>query len=181
MKIKNREKLLTIGAIAAVAILAGDRLVYSPLVRTWNDKKIRIAELNRSLTKGEGLLRSERSIRERWDDMKKRSLPADVSKAENDVLQAVVRWQQESQIGLTSIKPQWKRTDEDFATLECRADAGGAAGGSIEAVSRFLYELEKDPLALKIEGVEITSRDTAGQQISLAVRFSGLQLAREER
>lgn len=181
MKIKNREKLLTIGAIAAVVILAGDRLVFTPLVRTWIEKKTRIAELTRSLVKGEGLLRSERSIAGRWADMKKHALLADVSKAENDVLQAVVRWQQESQIGLTSIKPQWKRTADDYATLECRADAGGAAGGSIEAVSRFLYELEKDPLALKIEDLEITSRDNAGQQISVAVRFSGLQLTREER
>ena len=181
MKIKNREKFLTICAIAVVAILAGDRLVYTPLVRTWTQKSNRITELTRSLTKGEGLLRSERSIRRRWDDMKKRSLPSDVSKAENDVLQAVVRWQQESQIGLSNIRPHWKDAADDYKILEYRADAGGAAGGGLEAVTRFLYELEKDPLALRVEDIEMTARDNEGQQISLVVRFTGLQLTKEER
>ena len=124
MKIKNREKLLTIGAIAAVVILAGDRLVYTPLVRTWTQKSNRITELTRSLTKGEGLLRSERSIRRRWDDMKKRSLPSDVSKAENDVLQAVVRWQQESQIGLSNIRPHWKDAADDHELSAIERERG---------------------------------------------------------
>jgi hypothetical protein len=57
-------------------------------------------------------------------------------------------------------------------TLECRADAFG----SIQAVSRFLYEVERDPLALKVEVVEIMPRDTAGQQLTLGLQVSGLVL-----
>ena len=57
-------------------------------------------------------------------------------------------------------------------TLECRADAAG----SLPALTRFLYEAEKDPLALKVEAVEITARDNDGQQLSLALQVSGLLL-----
>ena len=92
--------------------------------------------------------------------------------AENEVLKAFDRWSQESRISVSSIKPQWKRTSDDFMTLECRADAFG----SVSAITRFLYEVEKDPLALKVEAVEISARDNTGQQLSLGVQLSGLML-----
>ena len=62
-------------------------------------------------------------------------------------------------------------------TLECRADAFG----SIQSLARFLYELERDPLALKVDELEITARDSEGQQLSLSVRFSGLLLTANPR
>jgi len=60
--------------------------------------------------------------------------------------------------------------------LECRADGFG----SIEAVSRFLYEIEKDNLPLRVESVEITARDNNGQQLALALQVSGLLLTPED-
>lgn len=177
MKIKNREKLLTVAAISVVVILAGDRLVLTPLVRAWKARATRISELTKSINKGNLLLSREKPIKSRWETMKKRALSANVSVAENDLLKSVDRWAKTSTIGFNSIKPQWKRNNEDYMTLECRADASG----SIESLTRFLYELEKDPLALKIEDIEITARDSAGQMLSLGVRFSGLLLAAEER
>ena len=57
-------------------------------------------------------------------------------------------------------------------TLECRADASG----SLSALTRFLYEIEKDPLALRIDSLEITARDNTGQQLSLNLQVSGLLL-----
>jgi hypothetical protein len=36
--------------------------------------------------------------------------------------------------------------------------------------------VEKDPLALKVETIEITSRDDNGQQLALALQVSGLLL-----
>ena len=177
MKIKNREKFLTIAAISAVVILAGDRLVISPLVRAWKARTARISELTKSLSKGNLLLSREKSVKNKWDTMKRRALSSNVSVAQNDVLKAVDRWAKASAIGFNGIKSVWKPSNEDYMTLECRADASGG----IESLARFLYELEKDPLALKIEDIEITARDSAGQLLSLGVRFSGLLLATEER
>jgi hypothetical protein len=42
--------------------------------------------------------------------------------------------------------------------------------------TKFLFDVEKDPLAIKIDAVEITSRDNDGKQLSLAVQLSGLVL-----
>jgi phosphoribosyl-AMP cyclohydrolase len=61
-------------------------------------------------------------------------------------------------------------------TLECRADASG----NIQALTRFLYDVEQDPMAFKVEIVEITSHDNNGQQLSLALQVSGLLLNPQE-
>ena len=114
----------------------------------------------------------ERVIRARWSAMRTNTLPNNVSAAESAVLKAFDRWEQDSRISVTSKKPQWKRSGDDYMTFECRVDASG----TLPALTRFLYEVEQDPLALKVESVEITSRDNNGQQLSLALQVSGLML-----
>jgi hypothetical protein len=43
-------------------------------------------------------------------------------------------------------------------------------------VSRFLYDIERDPMGLKLETVQLTARDNDGQQIALGLQISGLIL-----
>ena len=172
MAIKNRQQLLIILAATGAALLIGDKLVITPLTASWQARSKQIAELTKQVNQGSLLVSRDSVIRTRWDQMRNGTLPEEVSAAENEVLQAFERWSQESRISISSIKPQWKRAGDDFMTLECRADAFG----SIQAVTRFLYEVEKDPLALRVEAVEITARDNDGQQLTVGLQVSGLQL-----
>jgi hypothetical protein len=172
VKIKNRQQLLGIAAVIGVAILVSDKLIITPLINGWKARSERIAELKKSVNQGNLLLLREQAIRNRWDSMRTNTLPDNISAAENEVLQAFERWSQDSRISISSIKPQWKRAGEDYMTLECRADAFG----NMQTLTRFLYDVEKDPLALKVDSVEITSRDNDGQQLSLALQVSGLLL-----
>src|SRR5438045_2180711 len=176
MNMKNRQQFLAILAIGAVALLAGDKFVRAPLVASWKQRSTKIAELKKHVEQGSRLVERERIIRERWDHMRTNTLPINASEAENEVLRAFERWSQESRISITSIKPQWKRAEDDYMTLECRADAFG----SIQALTRFLYYVEQDPLALKVESVEITSRDNDGRQLSVGLQVSGLLLGPPE-
>jgi len=104
--------------------------------------------------------------------MRTNALSGEVSVAENQMLRAFDRWSQDSRIGINGIKPQWKRSSDDYATLECRVDASGG----LPEITRFLYEIERDTLGLKLEIVEVTARDDRGQQLALALQVSGLQL-----
>lgn len=176
MNIKNRQQVLAFVAIAAVALLAGDKFVRAPLLASWKERSNRLAVLNKSVTQGVQLLAREQTIRARWDHMRTNMLPANIGEAENEVLQAFEKWSQDSRISMTSIKPQWKHGADEYTTLECRADAFG----SMQALTRFLYYIEQDPLGLKVEAVEITSRDNEGQQLSLAVQVSGVVLGAPE-
>jgi len=172
MNISNRQQLLAIMAIAVIALWIGDKVVFSPLTGLWKDRVKQIDELRKSVNQGNLLLERERSIRNRWAGMRTNTLPNNTSAAENLVLKAFDRWSQESRISVTSIKPQWKHNADEYMTLECRVDAFG----SLSTLTRFLYDVEKDPLALKVDAVEITTRDNEGQQLSLALQVSGLLL-----
>jgi len=174
VKIKNREKLLVLASALIIGLLVGDRLILTPLTSRWKKRNDRIGELQKKLIAGRLLMDREKSIRERWDVMRTNSLPASTSVAEGKVLKSVDRWALASQISLSSIKPAWKQNsrDDDYVTLECRVDGTG----EMQSIARFLYELERDPLALKIEELDLTARDERGQQLALGVRFSGLKL-----
>jgi hypothetical protein len=170
--VKNREKWLGILAGAAIALYASDKLILSPLTASWKDRSARIERLRKDINQGTQLIGRDRSLRERWSVMNTNTLPSNLSAAENLVFKAFDRWSQDSRISIASLKPQWKRNADDFMTLECRADATG----DIQSISKFLFDLEKDPLALKLDSLEITARDDAGQQLSLALQVSGLLL-----
>ena len=176
MNINNRQQLLTIVAGIAVALWAGDKLIFSPLTKSWKERTTRIAELRKSVTQGTQLLAREQSIRQRWESMRTNTLPNPVSVAESQVFKAFDRWSQDSQISITSIKPQAKQNADDYMTVEFRVDAFG----SLSTLTRFIYNVEKDPLAVKVEAVEINSRDNEGQQLTLGLQVSGLLLNQGE-
>jgi hypothetical protein len=169
MKIQNRQQLLAMAAIGVIAFFAGDKLLFTPLVRSWKDRSARIVDLRKQISQGKLLLQREQGIRNRWDQMRTNTLPNDASVAEQQLLQAFDAWAQESRVSILSIAPQKKDADE-YTALECRVDAFGNLG----TITRFLYDIERDPLGLKVESVELSARDNEGQQISLGLQISGL-------
>ena len=172
MQIKNRQQLLIIGAIAAIVLFAGDQLVLSPLMKAWSARATRIAELRKQITQGKMLVQREQSIRSRWEQMSRNALPNNTSAAEQQVFKAIDLWAQNSGVAISAITPQWKHDSDDYMTYECRVDAAGDLG----KLSRFLYSVERDPMALKLELVELGARDKEGQQLSLGLQLSGLVL-----
>ncbi|MBI3849750.1 MAG: hypothetical protein HY298_05600 [Verrucomicrobia bacterium] len=173
MQIKNREQMLALVAIAAVALFAGDKVIRAPLTRLWKARAEQIVTLRKQVEEGRKLiLNRDVSLHSRWEQMRTNTLPNNTSLAEQQVLKAFDTWAQESRVSVTSISPQWKRNADDFMTLDCRVEASG----NLATVSRFLYDIEKDAMALKLDSVEITARDKDGQQISLGLQISGLVL-----
>lgn len=173
MPTNNRQQLLTVAAIGAAAFFAGDRLLFTPLTTWWKERSSRIQELRQKVASGEELVKRGAVIRGRWSDMRTNTLPASTS--EEQVSKAVEDWSRESGLSITGLTPQWKRDAEDYSTLVCRVDAFG----NVESVSRFLYDIEKSPLALKLESIEMSARDNNGQQIALGLQISGLVLNSE--
>jgi hypothetical protein len=174
---KNRQQVLLAVALGVVGLWAADNLLLAPLVKSWHERTKAIADLKKQVQAGQQMLQRERGIRDRWAAMRTNTLPAEVSAAEGRVLGAFDGWSRDSRVSVTSIKPQWKRTADDFMTLECRVDAAG----SLATITRFLYEVEADPLALKVESIELSSRDTTGAQLTLGLQVSGLVLSTEQR
>jgi len=172
MQIKNRQQVLVIVAIAAIVLFAGDHLVLSPLLQAWNTRAKRIADLRMEIARDKMLVQREKSIRDRWQQMSRNALPNNNSAAEQKVVQAIILSARNSGVVISAITPQWKHDSDDYTTYECRVDAAG----DLDKVNHFLYNIERDPMALKLELVELGARDKEGQQLSLGLQLSGLVL-----
>src|SRR5437764_12608547 len=94
VQIKQRQKMLVIGAIAVVAIFAGDKLILAPLTSAWDARAARIKVLRNQLSRGKMLVQRETGIRNHWDEMQKRSLTKNTSAAEQQVFRAIDGWAQ---------------------------------------------------------------------------------------
>ena len=172
MKIKHRQQLLMIAAAAVVGLFVADKVLISPLTQIWKDRSKAIADLNERVTRGKNMIDREHALRATWERMRTNTLPTDESFAEEQVLKAFRKWEQDSRVTITSISPQSKHDSDEFTTIQCRIEASG----NIDSMNHFLYDLEKDPMALKLELVELSAHDTEGQQLLLGLQVSGLIL-----
>jgi len=174
VNLKNRQTVLTVAVGIAVAMLLLDRMVVAPLTSSWKKRAETIDGLRKSIEDGKLMIDRENITRAAWNDMRRNTLPANTSQAEKSVLEAFDQWSRDSRITVNSIKPQWKRGEnEEYSLLECRIDAAGDLG----TLTRFLYEVEHSEIALRIDSVELNSRNADGNQLALGLAVSGLRLA----
>jgi hypothetical protein len=172
VEIKNRQQVLFIGAVVGLALFAANKIVVDPLLGAWADRNKQIERLHTDLAEGKALLRREQSIRGRWDYMRSNTLTNDTSAAEQQLFAALDGWRQASRVAISGATPQWKHDADDYMTYQCRIDAAG----SLNNLSQFLYDIEKGPMALKLDSVEISAHDKDGQQLVLGLQISGLVL-----
>jgi hypothetical protein len=177
MKIKTRQQFLVVLTIGVAALFVGERLVYEPLANWWSARSQRITELRKQVTDGRLLLQREQALRNRWDRMRTNTLSADTSLAEQQVLKEFDNWSQDSNVTITGITPQWNDGATNYVSVDWRVEAAGDLG----ALSRFLYDVEQGPMALKLESVNVSARDDTGQQFTLGLQINGLALRPEAR
>jgi Tfp pilus assembly protein PilO len=172
MKIENRRQVLVVVTIAVVALFFCDRVVFEPLAQWWKTRQTQVAKLRLEVNNGRMLIRRESAIRDRWNQMNINTLPARTSAAEQEVLKAFDSWSQDSGASITSIMPQWKSDTQDYKTLDCRVEASG----DLATLCRFIYDVEKGPMALRLESLALNTQDDAGQQFTLDLQVSALAL-----
>ena len=177
MKIKNRQEFLVVLTVAAFALLVGVNFILEPLGGWWSGRQARIQELRTSVKEGQSLLSRESIIRSRWAEMRTNALPANTSLAEQKLMAAIDGWSRGSGAEVTSLMPQWKNESTNYLTLNCRVETAGTLG----ALSQFLYSLEKGPIALRLDSLELTARDKDGQQMTLSTEINGLALVQPDK
>ena len=172
MNLTKQQQLLAVVAIAMVGLYVADKIVFTPLTANWKARSARIVKLKEQVRDGTETVKRELAVREQWDRMRTNTLSSAKPEAESQMLKAFERWSQAGGVSVSSIRPQWKEAEDDYKTLECRADVAG----SLESIARFLYQVERDPLGVKVDTLELTTRNTEGSQLALVVQVSGLLL-----
>lgn len=169
----KRQRWLILIAGGGILLLGLDRIVLTPLGEVWRADTTEIQQLKGSVANGRSLIAREARTRQVWAEIQSGALPKDQAQSEYDVLSAFENWGRTSGVELGSIKPLWKHgATENYSLLECRLDATG----TLAALSRFLYELEKSPMALRADSVDLVSRDESGQRLTLSLTITGLRL-----
>jgi len=172
MKIENRQQFLVALTIGAAALYIGVNFIGEPMVGLWSARSAQIKQLRAKVSAGKLLIQREAGLRSRWSQMSTNALPNNPSLAEQQVLKAFDNWSRDTGAEISSIMPQWKNDSTNYMTLNCRVEASGNLG----TLSRFLYDIEKGPAALKLDSVELNARDGTGQQLTLGLQISGLAL-----
>lgn len=172
MKPEQRQKFLIVLTLAAAGLFVGVNYIITPLAGLWADRSTQIKELRTKVGDGKKLVARAAGIRSRWNDMLTNALPDNTSLAEQQMLKSLDNWARGSGSEIVSIMPQWKSDSTNYLTLNCRVEATGTLG----TLSRFIYSLEKGPAALKLDAVELSAHDAAGQQLTLGLQISGLAL-----
>jgi len=172
MKIENRQQFLIVLTATAFVLLIGNSVIYEPLAKLWSSRAAEIRALSDKVKNGKQMIRNESHYRSRWDDMRTNALPADTSQAARQVINALDNWSRASGAEVTSIMPQWKNDSTNYMTYNCHVQASGNMG----TLSQFIYQIEKGPMALKLDSVQLDAHDDAGQQLTLDLQISGLAL-----
>ena len=173
MPIKNRQKFLAILTVSVVGLLVADSLIRPPLVSYWKARSAQIAKYKAQVADGERLRNNKDALRARWTEVQASTLSIDQTAAEQQLFSGLNRWSEYSNISIDNLAPQWKiGSDPAYKTIECRVDASGR----IDQLSQFLYAVETDPIALKVQSIEMTSKNADGSVIGLGVQLSALVL-----
>jgi Tfp pilus assembly protein PilO len=177
MKIENRQQFLVLLTIAAAGLFVAVNFIITPLAGLWSSRQAEIRGLRQQVGDGNQLVRRESVVRNRWADMQANALPANTSLAEQQLFKAVDSWSQSSGAEVTSLMPQWKNDDTNYMTLTCRVETSGDLG----ALSKFLYDVERGPVALRLDSLEVTERDKEGQELTMSAEINGLALIQPDK
>ena len=177
MKIKSRQDFLVVITLAVVALAVAVNFIFPPILGWWSDRQKQIGDLRDQVKHGNQMIRRETALRSHWRDMQANALPASMPEAEQRFLKAMDGWARDSGAEITSIMPQWKNEGSNYLTLDCRVETAG----NLNTLSRFIYDIEKGPMMVRLDSVDLSAHDTTGQQLTLGVEINGLALLQNDK
>ena len=177
MKIRNRQDFLIVLTVTVAVLALVVNFILPPVFGWWTDRNKQISSLREQIKNGNQMIRRESAIRGLWNDMRANALPSSMPDAEQQFLKAMDGWARESGADISSIMPQWKTDSTNYITLDCRIEAAG----DLSSLSRFIYNIEKGPMMVRLDSVELSSHDNNGQQMTLGVQINGLALLQNDK
>jgi Tfp pilus assembly protein PilO len=177
MKFKNRQDFLVMLTIVVVALAVLVDLILPPVENWWSGRQIQIRQLRQQVADGARTIKRESITRAKWNDMLQNSLPPSPQDAEQEFLKAIDSWSRDTGAQVTTTMPQWKSESTNYMTLDCRVETDG----DLNSLSRFIYDIEKGPMPLRLDSVELSSHDPNGQQMTLGLEIDGLALLQNDK
>ena len=168
MVLSKRERYVLFGTLAAVGLLALDRVALTPLLDQRSQTLARKERLAADLRVTEDLLTQRRLLAPKWTAMVQSGLKSDPAEAESQILHAMGDWAQDAGVTLSLLKPD--RLTEKTRLPEIAFQAAGT--GNLRAVTRLLWRIQTADIPVKVTEMQINSRKEGMDDLSLQLRIS---------
>lgn len=174
--LSKRERIMAIMAVAVVGLLVLNKFLIGPVTGKLQEIKTQKSQLLIELDEAQNLFRKRRVLEKQWKNVLSDGLRNEVE-AESKVGRALDEWSKESRLMLSSVKPD--RVASDKGLQEMTFVVVGT--GSLDAVARFLWQIETAPLPIKVKDMQLGSSNESGQSMSVQLRLSALCLGSEQK
>jgi Tfp pilus assembly protein PilO len=176
MVLSKRERMILIAAIAAVAMLIGDKFIIGPISKRREEIKTQKLDLQTQLENAQILFSRRKLMERKWKTLLSDGLRND-AEAESKIARALDEWSKDAMLTLSSVKPERVASDKGLKEMTFVV----AGMGTLESVSRFLWQIETTPMPIKVKDMQIGSTNETGQSMSLQLRLSALCLGSEQK
>jgi Tfp pilus assembly protein PilO len=176
MVLTKRERVIAIITGVVVAALIGNAFVLDPMLgkleQVENEKLLLLAEVNEA----QDLFDRRRLMERKWKAMLSDGMRSD-SEAESRVARVLDDWSEGARLVLSSVKPE--RVASEKGLKEMTFSVVGT--GSLEAVARFLWQVETTALPVKVKDMQLSAMSESGDSMSLQLRVSAIYFGTPER
>ncbi|MHC4646414.1 MAG: hypothetical protein ACYTBJ_13015 [Planctomycetota bacterium] len=170
--LSKRERNMGIAAVLILSALVADRFIVTPALEKLRQVEAQKLQLQAELNEARSLFDRRRLMEKKWRQLLAEGLKSG-SEVESRVLHAVDQWARDSQLTLTSVKPE--RTSALKKGLH-EMTFSVASRGTLEAATRFLWLVEKASLPVAIKDMQLGSANESGGEMSLQLRLSALYI-----
>jgi hypothetical protein len=169
----KRERIIGLLTAGVLAVLALDRLVWTPLMARSDDVAARLDAANAELELADNLFSNRGRMDRRWDAMLASGIKADVPEAESHALDALRGFGKEAGVTLTSLKPDRTETREHFRVVFLST----SCTGSMRSIADFLWRVQTTQVPMRVTFMQVSARRPGTDDLSLQLGVSTLCLA----
>jgi len=171
MVLSKRERMVALAALLIVGAFVLDKSVLGPGWRKLQATENQKQELLAQVVEAQNLFERRSLLERKWKRMLSDGLRND-AEAESRVARALGDWAGDTRLTLTSVKPERAAGDKGLQEMTFMV----AGKGRLDAVARFLYNVETAEMPIKVKDLQLGSAGESGDSMSLQLTLSALYL-----
>jgi len=172
MALTDRERKIMILAIGAVLILVLNHYVLSPIMEKRSQAREMRSQMQSQVEQSLAALSRQKILRQRWTQMQESGLGSDVQRAEAMVYRFIEDASGRSGFELGSVQPDRIAAEGDLGEIDFIL----SGTGSMQSVTRFLWNLETAQIPLKVRSYQLGSKNETAEEMTLQVELSTVYL-----
>ncbi len=171
MVLTKRERIIFFVTLVCVGLLVVSKYVVDPVQAGLDEMEARRQQLQTDLEEARMLMSNRGAMQRKWNTLVADGLRND-AEAESKVLSDLGEWADNAGLSLSSIKPDRVTSDKGLQEMIFTV----AGKGTLESVSRFLWQIETAALPARIRDMQLGSGSESESTMSLQLHLSVLYL-----